>query len=177
VVAACALALTVSTANATTYTVNIGTFPTHTVSRAPYTGDPTCNSLIPYYEQSTAGPITGTLEIDNGTLTAVDITVGGLGDSYQHLYGTAHTLSFTSDDNWTLTLLHTGNPGSELQLNDYGIGTATFTWWLDYPDPTLTFYGAGGPITTPLPAALPLFASGLGALGLLGWRRKKAAAG
>ena len=26
---------------------------------------------------------------------------------------------------------------------------------------------------TPLPAALPLFASGLGALGLLGWRRKK----
>jgi hypothetical protein len=29
---------------------------------------------------------------------------------------------------------------------------------------------------TPLPAALPLFASGLGALGLLGWRRKRKAA-
>lgn len=29
---------------------------------------------------------------------------------------------------------------------------------------------------TPLPAALPLFASGLGALGFLGWRRKKKAA-
>jgi hypothetical protein len=29
---------------------------------------------------------------------------------------------------------------------------------------------------TPLPAALPLFASGLGALGLLGWRRKKKSA-
>jgi hypothetical protein len=28
---------------------------------------------------------------------------------------------------------------------------------------------------TPLPAALPLFASGLGAMGLLGWRRKKKA--
>lgn len=27
--------------------------------------------------------------------------------------------------------------------------------------------------TTPLPAALPLFAGGLGALGLLGWRRKR----
>jgi hypothetical protein len=27
--------------------------------------------------------------------------------------------------------------------------------------------------TTPLPAALPLFASGVGALGLLGWRRKR----
>lgn len=34
---------------------------------------------------------------------------------------------------------------------------------------------AGPPTTsaTPLPAALPLFASGLGALGLLGWRRKR----
>jgi hypothetical protein len=30
--------------------------------------------------------------------------------------------------------------------------------------------------TTPLPAGLPLFASGLAGLGLLGWRRKKAAA-
>jgi hypothetical protein len=30
-----------------------------------------------------------------------------------------------------------------------------------------------GPSTTPIPAALPLFASGLGALGLLGWRRKR----
>jgi hypothetical protein len=28
-------------------------------------------------------------------------------------------------------------------------------------------------MTTPLPAALPLFATALGALGLLGWRRKK----
>ena len=30
-----------------------------------------------------------------------------------------------------------------------------------------------GVSATPLPAALPLFASGLGALGLLGWRRKR----
>ena len=31
-------------------------------------------------------------------------------------------------------------------------------------------------VATPLPAALPLFAGGLGALGLLGWRRKRKAA-
>jgi hypothetical protein len=30
--------------------------------------------------------------------------------------------------------------------------------------------------STPLPAALPLFAGGLSALGLLGWRRKRKAA-
>ena len=36
--------------------------------------------------------------------------------------------------------------------------------------------GASGDIAaTPLPAALPLFVTGLGALGLLGWRRKRKA--
>ena len=34
-------------------------------------------------------------------------------------------------------------------------------------------HGLFGAIATPLPAALPLFASGLAALGLLGWRRKR----
>jgi hypothetical protein len=34
---------------------------------------------------------------------------------------------------------------------------------------------AADPVATPLPAALPLFATGLGALGLLGWRRKRKA--
>jgi hypothetical protein len=31
------------------------------------------------------------------------------------------------------------------------------------------------PVITPVPAALPLFATGLGGLGLLGWRRKRKA--
>ncbi len=37
-----------------------------------------------------------------------------------------------------------------------------------------TYNGLSGSIT-PIPAALPLFATGLGSLGLLGWRRKKKA--
>ena len=32
---------------------------------------------------------------------------------------------------------------------------------------------SNSPFTTPIPAALPLFAGGLGAMGLLGWRRKR----
>ena len=35
--------------------------------------------------------------------------------------------------------------------------------------------GGGTESTTPLPATLPLFATGLGALGLLGWRKKRKA--
>ena len=60
-----------------------------------------------------------------------------------------------------------------------------------FSDPSLPFNGPGrqptngnfvvseftlnaAPVSAvPLPATLPLFASGLGALGLLGWRRKK----
>jgi hypothetical protein len=38
-------------------------------------------------------------------------------------------------------------------------------------------YAAISPIITPLPTTLPLFATGLAGLGLLGWRRKKTAAG
>ena len=39
----------------------------------------------------------------------------------------------------------------------------------------LTFSTSATPAPVPLPAALPLFATGLGVLGLLGWRRKRAA--
>lgn len=40
-----------------------------------------------------------------------------------------------------------------------------------FPESATTSFTVG--TATPLPAALPLFASGLGALGLVGWRRKK----
>lgn len=41
---------------------------------------------------------------------------------------------------------------------------------------TLNYTLAGDPAATPLPAALPLFVSGLGALGLIGWRKRRRAA-
>ena len=40
-------------------------------------------------------------------------------------------------------------------------------------DPGFLFLDDVSVNAVPLPAALPLFATGLGALGLLGWRRKR----
>jgi hypothetical protein len=40
---------------------------------------------------------------------------------------------------------------------------------------TVTVDFSVGPAITPTPAALPLFATGLAGLGLLGWRRKRKA--
>jgi hypothetical protein len=53
-----------------------------------------------------------------------------------------------------------------------GVTPGTYVWtWGTGADQSFTLeIGA-----TPLPAALPLFATGLGALGLLGWRRKRKA--
>jgi hypothetical protein len=51
-----------------------------------------------------------------------------------------------------------------------------FTWtWGSNPDQSFTMNTTLLPPTPeiPLPAALPLFGTGLGALGLLGWRRKR----
>ena len=54
-----------------------------------------------------------------------------------------------------------------------GPGIATCgTGWSGSLDITYNFTPSTA-AETPLPAALPLFATGLGALGLLGWRRKR----
>jgi len=52
-----------------------------------------------------------------------------------------------------------------------GVTPGTYKWtWGTGADQSFTLE-----IGTPLPAALPLFATGLGGLGLLGWRRKRKA--
>ena len=76
-----------------------------------------------------------------------------------------------------------GNPGKIIfTLTDNGLfnGPLALAWAMTCGnDVIIAEYiptGGGNEGQTPIPAALPLFASGLGGLGLLGWRRKKKAA-
>ena len=68
-------------------------------------------------------------------------------------------------------------PGVEL-IGVIAPGTYTMLFIGGLPSGTTGSYEAsitaGAPLSeTPLPAALPLFVTGLGAMGLLGWRRKR----
>ena len=73
---------------------------------------------------------------------------------------------------WTATsLLLATNPFATLDALVAARGTATVG-----VSSGEIVAGAGTPEVIPLPGALPLFATGLAALGLLGWRRKRKAA-
>jgi hypothetical protein len=76
----------------------------------------------------------------------------------------------------------------EATFSPNALGPRSFAvlYFFNYYDPTeqlpfgidsglIVLTGTGVAAATPLPAALPLFATGLGALGLLGWCRKRKA--
>jgi hypothetical protein len=67
-----------------------------------------------------------------------------------------------------------GQTGVVLELTSTGLGPGGVAWAGNGTGQGLTLVYDYTP-ATPLPAALPLFATGLGGLGLLGWRRKRKA--
>ena len=63
---------------------------------------------------------------------------------------------------------------SNATYSSLGVTPGTYIWtWGPGADQSFTLEIGSTP--TPLPAALPLFATGLGVMGLLGWRRKRKA--
>jgi hypothetical protein len=102
-------------------------------------------------------PVNGEQALRDITFTATP----GYFDSFMVLSDTFNNGGITdsvSADGSMLTLNWTGGLVAENVTNTFAA----------------SFAGSTVP-STPLPGALPLFASGLGALGLLGWRRKRKA--
>jgi len=131
----------------------------------------------------------------SGAFNIVENTAGTLASQMDpHLIEFTGTVSVTNGQQFTVT----HDDGLTLIIGGVDLGfstgptspitnTATYTG-ASGNQPFTLVYGecCGGPAvlqvdlpfqsvqtTTPLPAALPLFASGLGALGLFGWRRKR----
>jgi hypothetical protein len=106
---------------------------------------------------SGCGPTGGNCYFD-GAVQAYD----AITQSIATTVGDVYTISFELNDNGPLTTFS--------QLSTNGDTTDTGGNGIDL----LVYAGAGTPVpATPIPAALPLVATGLGALGLLGWRRKR----
>jgi hypothetical protein len=68
----------------------------------------------------------------------------------------------SNDDTWELAMF---TAASDFGLENFNHNQTAY----------IVFSPTGSFTVSPLPAALPLFASGLGALSLLGWRRKRKA--
>jgi uncharacterized protein (TIGR03118 family) len=95
------------------------------------------------------------------------------------LVGNFATNSISVFDSATLALLGSiaiNGPGGLLAL-EFGNGqNGGNTDTLYFTEESDGLFGAiDSPTATPLPAALPLFATGIGGLGLLGWRKKRKA--
>jgi hypothetical protein len=120
---------------------------TYSVTDPYFSGSPLPLNPIAYFAFDGAGALTLSSDptLSKSFFDTIDITIGINGWAY----GTASSVWYAQDQY-----------GHTLTAN----GTATIT---EQP------LGAQLPGETPLPAALPLFATGLGAMGLLGWRRKR----
>jgi hypothetical protein len=161
----------------TTGTVQIETVSISDVTRSPFenfNGTPGPGYGLAYTSINTGSA----LYSFNTPMNALSI-LWGSPDSY-------NTLSFYGSNNGTGTPLFSIT-GSSLLIQTYGHDLVTFldldgffnsvllsSTGYSFEFANLTAYDP--PSTVPLPAALPLFATGLGALGLLGWRRKRKAA-
>jgi hypothetical protein len=166
---------------------NFGTTGTLTANTGDITTATTIGSNAPFTVTSVSGSNIG---VPFGIVNLTNPTPVTLGSTFLKSFMTPIG-QFT--ETLTVTFTNAIDPpttGNTLVVD--ATGTISFDGEETGPtgfSPTGVFYAAmytqpapGGVITatftdttTPLPAALPLFATGIGALGLLGWRRKRKA--
>jgi hypothetical protein len=124
-----------------------------------------------------------TVTVSNGVLTFLfPPTSGGFTADFTGSGTTSGTTATATLDLTIVSGLLAGETGTLMGTGSFDtqtqILTVNYTGTLSGDGPVLGF--VNGPTVdvsaTPIPAALPLFASGLGAFGLLGWRRKRKAA-
>lgn len=121
-----------------------------------------------YFATNTTNPITITFP------TAIT-------DFFLDVYnGETYSDQFTVSDNLgntnTVTLTSNGNGGNALIAFPAAGNVVTISTTdpnFDFSIDNLGFDQGLSPNPTPIPAALPLFATGLGAMGLFGWRKKR----
>jgi hypothetical protein len=181
VLAALALAGSVLPASADLITVDFTT-----------TSSPSCTSAPCSWGVSPSSPVPGDFVVDTTkTGLAAIVNVDWMVSSTK-TFTTSGLLSDSfvtfSNDTVTAFLLDWGPTTGGFSHNIVGVNTNSsglnqFILWDEAHTLIQCTLGSAGcaSITgqsvtvTPLPAALPLFATGLGGLGLLGWRRKRRA--
>ncbi len=139
--------------------------PANGYSPPPFTSDNVGSSgtyLPGYY---TASPV----DVVLNELIGVFATAGGV------IVGT----QFAIGDGPLTVTDPAGATQLQLGINDdiyyYSLYPVTSSGYPDNTGSLLISVEANSLTTTPLPAALPLFATGLGAMGFFGWRRKRKA--
>ncbi len=109
----------------------------------------------------------------SGFTANLDLGSGGLKPVFGYATGDANLSDLNNVTLNTFNLANYIGPGSSSSLFFFSPGIPASDYGMLLVNANEITAQVNGSSATPLPATLPLFASGLGALGLLRWRRKR----
>ncbi len=138
-------------------------------------GAANAGTIVQFDVQGTsgAGPFSGTFDVDETTPAVINVSINfpalSFFDVFAEITSSPDTLQFTNSANHNYTLVLDIDEGS---LSDFA-DTPIIGGSGSGPNGFAVGDFSGGITETPLAATLPLFATGLGAMGLFGWRRKR----